>query len=67
MVDYNLVLYVGIALIVFWFIYFLLQIHWEREEELKQFRQQQLNKSFERDIKLNPTYKRKLIKRMKGI
>tara|TARA_R100001244_G_scaffold14407_4_gene16030 strand:+ start:548 stop:706 length:159 start_codon:yes stop_codon:yes gene_type:complete len=52
MSDYNLVLYVGIALIVFWFIYFLLQIHWEREEELKQFRQQQLNKSFERNKKL---------------
>ena len=67
MVDYNLVLYIGIALIVFCFILFLVLEHLKRKTELKQFRQQQLNKSFERDIKLNPTYKRKLIKRMKGI
>tara|TARA_R110002153_G_scaffold1415_4_gene7304 strand:+ start:1060 stop:1218 length:159 start_codon:yes stop_codon:yes gene_type:complete len=51
MVDYNLVLYIGIVLMVIWFVYFLFQIHWEREEERKQFKQQQLTKSFERNRK----------------
>ena len=49
MIDYNLVLYIGVGLIVFVFVLFLVSIHFERQEEIKLFKQQQLNKSFERN------------------
>ena len=46
MIDYNLVLYTGIALIVFGFVLFLISIHFERQAEIKLFKLQQLEKSF---------------------
>jgi hypothetical protein len=46
MIDYNLVLYIGIGLIVFGFVLFLIAIHFERQEEIKQFKLEQLNKAF---------------------
>ena len=51
MIDYNLVLYFGIGLIVFCFVLFLVSIHFERQEEIKLFKQQQLSKSFEKGKK----------------
>ena len=48
MIDYNLVLYIGIALIVFGFILFLVSEHLERQADIKLFRQEQLTKSFDR-------------------
>ena len=48
MIDYNLVLYIGIALIVGGFILFLVASHFERQAEIKLFKLEQLNKSFER-------------------
>ena len=48
MIDYNLVLYIGIGLIVFGFVLFLVSIHFERQAEIKLFKQQQLSKSFEK-------------------
>ena len=49
MIDYNLVLYIGIGLIVFGFVLFLISIHFERQAEIKLFKLEQLNKSFERN------------------
>ena len=49
MIDYNLVLYIGIGLIVFGFVLFLVSIHFERQAEIKLFKLEQLNKSFERN------------------
>ena len=46
MIDYNLVLYIGMGLIVFGFVLFLISIHFEREAEIKLFRQEQLDKAF---------------------
>ena len=46
MIDYNLVVYIGIGLIVFGFVLFLVSIHFERQEEIKLFKQQQLDKAF---------------------
>ena len=51
MIDYNLVLYIGIGLIVFGFVLFLVSIHFERQAEIKLFKQQQLSKSFEKGKK----------------
>jgi len=48
MIDYNLILYIGIGLIVFGFILFLVSAHFERQAEIKLFKLEQLNKSFER-------------------
>ena len=48
MIDYNLVLCIGIGLIVFSFVLFLVSIHFERQAEIKLFKQQQLSKSFEK-------------------
>ncbi len=48
MIDYNLVLYIGIALIVGGFILFLVASHFERQAEIKLFKLEQLNKSFEK-------------------
>ena len=46
MIDYNLVLYIGIGLIVFGFVLFLVSINFEREAEIKLFKQEQLDKAF---------------------
>ena len=46
MIDYNLVLYFGIGLIVFGFVLFLVSEHFERQADIKLFRQEQLTKSF---------------------
>ena len=46
MIDYNLVLYIGIALIVGGFILFLVAAHFEREAEIKLFKLEQLDKAF---------------------
>mgnify|MGYP003117666777 CR=1 FL=1 len=46
MIDYNLVLYIGIGLIVFGFVLFLVSIHFERQSEIKQFKLEQLEESF---------------------
>ena len=46
MINYNLALYIGIGLIVFGFVLFLVSIHFEREAEIKLFRQEQLDKAF---------------------
>jgi hypothetical protein len=49
MIDYNLVLYIGIGLIVFGFVLFLVSIHFERQAEIKLFKQEQLKKSFDKN------------------
>ena len=49
MIDYNLVLYFGIGLIVFGFVLFLVSIHFERKAEIELFKLEQLTKSFERN------------------
>ena len=49
MIDYNLVLYIGMGLIVFGFVLFLVSAHFERQAEIKLFKLEQLNKSFERN------------------
>ena len=46
MIDYNLVLYIGIGLIVFGFVLFLVSIHFEMQEEIKLFKLEQLAKAF---------------------
>ncbi len=49
MIDYNLVLYFGIGLIVFGFVLFLISIHFERKAEIELFKQEQLKKSFDKN------------------
>jgi len=41
MIDYNIVLYIGIGLIVFGFVLFLVSIHFERQAEIKLFKLEQ--------------------------
>ena len=52
MIDYNLILYIGIGLIVGGGVLFFVAQHYERQTEIKLFkleqRQQQLNESFNR-------------------
>ena len=50
-INYNIVLYIGIALIVGGFILFLVATHFERQAEIKLFKLEQLRKSFERNKK----------------
>ena len=45
-INYNLVLYIGIGLIVGGFILFLVATHFQRQAEIKLFKLQQLEKSF---------------------
>ena len=47
--DYNLILFVGCGLIIFGFALFLYSEMKERELDIKLFKQEQLNKSFERN------------------
>ena len=46
MIDYNLVLYIGIGLIVFGFVLFLVSEHFERQADIKLFKLKQLEESF---------------------
>ena len=48
-INYNIVLYIGIALIIGGFILFLVATHFQRQAEIKLFKLQQLSKSFERN------------------
>ena len=61
MINYNIVLYIGIALMVGGFILFLVAEHFERQADIKLFKQEQLDKAFrkakENDYKRND-YKR---------
>ena len=50
-INYNIVLYIGIALIIGGFILFLVATHFQRQAEIKLFKLEQLNKSFERNKK----------------
>ena len=50
-IYYNIVLYVGIALIIGGFILFIVAQHFERQAEIKLFKLEQLRKSFERNKK----------------
>ena len=45
---YNILLYSGFGLLALGFILFLVSIHFEREQDIKMFKQDQLNKSFNR-------------------
>ncbi len=45
-INYNIVLYIGIALIVGGFILFLIAQHFEREAEIKLFKLKQLEEAF---------------------
>ena len=51
MIDYNLILYIGIGLIVFGFILFIISEMKLRALEIEQFKQEQLNKSFNKNKK----------------
>ena len=46
MIDYNIVLYIGIALIIGGFILFLVATHFQRQAEIKLFKLEQLDKAF---------------------
>ena len=46
MINYNLILYIGIALIISWFILFIISEIKLRQLEIEQFKQEQLSKSF---------------------
>ena len=45
-INYNIVLYIGIALIIGGFILFLVATHFQRQAEIKLFKLQQLDKAF---------------------
>ena len=45
-INYNIVLYIGIALIIGGFILFLVATHFQRQAEIKLFKLQQLEKAF---------------------
>tara|TARA_R100000322_G_C5401154_1_gene181323 strand:- start:676 stop:861 length:186 start_codon:yes stop_codon:yes gene_type:complete len=50
MIDYNLVLYIGIGLIVFGFVLFLVATHFQRQAEIKLFKlEQAFNNAKERE------------------
>ena len=51
MIDYNLILYIGIGLIITGFILFIISEMKLRALEIEQFKQQQLHKSFMRNKK----------------
>jgi len=52
MIDYNLILYIGIVLIISGFILFIVNEIDKRKKDIKEFKQQQLSKSFNKN-KLN--------------
>ena len=45
---YNLLLYTGLTFFALGFILFLVSIHFERQQDIKNFKQDQLTKSFNR-------------------
>ena len=45
---YNLLLYAGLTFFALGFILFIVSIHFEREQDIKMFKQDQLSKSFNR-------------------
>ena len=45
-INYNIVLYIGIALIIGGFILFLVATHFQRQAEIKLFKLQQLEKAY---------------------
>ncbi len=45
-INYNIVLYIGIALIIGGFILFLVATHFQRQAEIKLFKLEQLDKAF---------------------
>ena len=45
---YNILLYGGFGLLALGFILFIVSIHFEREQDIKRFKQDQLTKSFNR-------------------
>jgi len=45
-IDYNLVLYIGIGLIIFGFVLFLVATHFQRQAEIKLFKLEQLDRAF---------------------
>jgi len=45
---YNLLLYSGFGFLALGFILFIVSIHFEREQDIKMFKQDQLSKSFNR-------------------
>ena len=46
MINYKLILYIGIALIISWFILFIISEIKLRQLDIEQFKQEQLHKSF---------------------
>ena len=52
MIDYNLVLYIGIGLIVFGFVLFLVASHFERQAEIKLFKLEQAYKKTKENERL---------------
>jgi len=48
MIDYNLIVYIGIGLIIFVFILFIANEMDKRKKDIELFKQQQLTKSFEK-------------------
>ena len=44
--EYNLIMYIGVGLMVGGFVLFLVAQHFEREAEIKLFKLQQLEKAF---------------------
>ena len=53
MIDYNLIVYIGIGLIFLIFILFIANEMNKRKKDIELFRQQQLNKSFEKGKNAN--------------
>ena len=51
MIDYNLIVYIGIGLIIFVFILFIANEMDKRKKDIELFKQQQLTKSFEKGKK----------------
>ena len=49
MIDYNLILYIGLFLMAFGFILFMISEMEDRRKDRELFHQQQLTKSFERN------------------
>ena len=49
MIDYNLILYIGITLIVGGGVLFFVAQHYERKAEIELFKLEQLNKSFNKN------------------
>ena len=47
--DYNLIMYIGVGLMVGGFVLFLVAEHFKRQAEIKLFKLEQLAKSFERN------------------